>query len=105
MSFHAIPCWQVRCDWPGCTASPADTSEYSGWGDESVAHEEATELDWLTSPAGMLHYCPQHPTAWASEPDQVAFHAALGPYLLIHDGDTDRPGDNDGHVVYVGGES
>jgi hypothetical protein len=103
MSFHAIPCWQVRCDWPGCTASPADFSEYSGWGDQSVAHEEATEADWRTNADETLHYCDAHPAAWASDPEQVASMA--GPFLLIHDGDTDSPLDDDGKVTYTAGAS
>lgn len=102
MSFHSIPCWQVRCDWPGCTASPADTSEYAGWGEQTVAHEEATELDWWTSTDGQSHYCPNHPAAWASDPEQVA--SMTGPYLLIHDGDTPNPIDDDGHVTYTAGQ-
>lgn len=99
MSLHSIPCWQVRCDWPGCTASPADTSEYAGWGDESVAVEEATELDWWVSPDDQRHYCTEHPTAWASDPEQV--RSMSGPYLLIHDGDTMNAAIYDGRVSLI----
>ena len=100
MSLHAIPCWQVRCDWPGCTASPADVSEYSGWGDKGVAVQEAVDCDWFTSPSGLLHYCPDHPMAWASDREQV--ESMPGAYLLIHDGDTDTPAHDDGHVTLIG---
>ena len=81
MSLHAIPCWQVRCDWPGCKASPADESEYSGWGDQSVATDEARDGDWVVSDDGALHYCPDHPCAWEEDPEQVA--AMVGAYVLI----------------------
>lgn len=100
MSFHSIPCWQVRCDWPGCEATPADVSDYSGWGDQSVAHEEAVELDWRTSPDDEQHYCDDHPAMWASDHENGETYPAP-PFLLIHDGDTDDPINNDGKVVLV----
>ena len=98
MSVHSIPCWQVRCDWPGCTASPADVSEYAGWEDKSTAVDEASDMDWWISLGGHCHYCNEHPTAWASDLDQVA--GMTGDYLLIHDGDTGDP-THDGTVSFV----
>lgn len=98
MSLHSIPCWQVRCDWPSCGASPADVSEFAGWGEESTAISEAEEMDWWTTADAAQHYCPEHPVAWASDADHV--RGMPGPFLLIHDGDGPQPHITDGHVTY-----
>lgn len=99
MSIREVTMYRVECDWPGCTASPQDDSEYFAWSNKGDAEEYATDANWRVGRAGMCHYCPEHPSEWASDHEHGEPYPEP-PYLLIHDGDTDSD-DDDGRVTFV----
>jgi hypothetical protein len=100
VSIREVTMYRVECDWPDCGASAQDDSEYFAWSDKDDAVQYAVDADWRVSRHGVCHYCPDHPTVWASDrPGVEAFSPA--PFLVIHDGDT-GDADDDGHVSYVG---
>lgn len=99
MSIRAVTMYQLVCDWPSCETSATDMSEVWAWTSPELATVDAFDIDWRASRDETQHYCPKHPSEWASD------HEDGEPYpdhahLVIHDGDTGDHRD-DGRVTYV----
>lgn len=89
MSVREEKSWSLWCDWPGHEYQ-LETYEYSIFGEGWDLDELATDTEWRLGVDGS-HYCPEHPTAWASDLDD-GDEPPAGPYLLI---------DDDGRVTYI----
>ncbi|NUO35607.1 MAG: hypothetical protein HOQ18_18390 [Dermatophilaceae bacterium] len=101
MSVRPEKSWSLWCDWPGCDYQFED-GDYSIFGDGHDAEEIVTEADGRIDRDGKRHYCHNHPATWASDHENGEPFPAP-PYLLIHDGDTGNPLDDDGRVSLIGG--
>jgi len=99
MSARPVESWELVCDWPDCK-SKGESGEYTifvpGWDMQEVADDS----DWLISVDGKQHYCRDHKAVWASDHENGEPFPEK-PYLLIHDGDTDNPLDDDGRVTLI----
>jgi hypothetical protein len=94
-----VTMYKVVCDWPECDASAHDGGEYVAFASPEGALEDFAYADnWRRGRDGK-HFCDKHPTTWASDHENGEPFPEP-PYLLIHDGDTDDPGD-DGYVTCV----
>ncbi len=102
MSLRPKQFYTVVCDWPGCENTADDDGEYAAWGSASGALESVRDASWWEGADGKneLHYCNEHPTAWASDHEDGEPYPDH-PYLLIHDGDTMNP-DDDGKATLKG---
>ena len=91
-------CWSLWCDWPECDYQ-WEYGDFTIFGDGYDADEIVTDSDGLLGLDGK-HYCHRHPAIWASDHEQGEPFPDP-PYLLIHDGDTDDPINDDGKVTHV----
>lgn len=99
MSKRVEESWSLWCDWPGCKTQ-FEYGDYSIFGDGWDAEDMLTDSDWRIGRDGQAHYCAKHPCVWASDhEDGEPFPEP--PYLLIHDGDTAEPIEDDGKVTLV----
>ena len=103
LSLKAEKSWSVHCDWPGCNHQ-FESGDYSVFGEGWEPDEIVTECDgWIGQVEGE-HYCWQHLTIWSSDLEgNDADRPPVAEYLLIHDGETLSPTDDDGKVTYVDG--
>lgn len=59
MSIKSKPYYWVVCDEPGCDATSSDLGDFSAWGDEADAIDEAADWDWEVQVDGK-DYCEDH---------------------------------------------
>lgn len=58
MSIKAVTYWEVHCDREGCGARLE--TDYTAWGDQGSALEEASDADWDVEDDGSEAYCRDH---------------------------------------------
>jgi hypothetical protein len=60
MSYESAPFWWIVCDEPECGAKSTEGSDYSAWGDQGGARDEALDSDWIEAKDGDLFFCSLH---------------------------------------------
>ena len=101
LSLRAEKSWSIHCDWPTCDYQ-FESGDYTVFGDGWEPDEIVTECDGWVGQVDGEHYCYHHLVSWFSDhEDGEPFPTE--EYLLIHDGDTVSPIDDDGKVTYVDG--
>lgn len=58
MGYVSAPFWWIVCDEPGCEVK-STTGEYSAWGDQGEARDEALDSDWAETTDDLM-FCSEH---------------------------------------------
>jgi hypothetical protein len=58
MSVESAPYYWLTCDHVGCGVKSTKGGDYTAWGDESMAREEASCSDWIEVEG--KDYCDNH---------------------------------------------
>ena len=82
MSVKRLTYYSLACDWPGCRSEP-DYGDYSAWGEQGIAEEQASESGWRSG-EGDTHFCGNHPAEWDVDLEDGS-KPLEGPHLLGSD--------------------
>lgn len=59
MSIRTSPYYWLECDAPGCGANSTEGDDYTAYGTEEGAKEQAQDAEWKLIEDGR-HYCYEH---------------------------------------------
>lgn len=87
--IREVTYYQFVCDFPGCEVTAQEDGEFSAWGEESAALDDAARNDWLEDRDGERLYCRGHTEIRGTDRVPRAAELPEPPYLLFHDCDDD----------------